>query len=131
MTSLSQVLSLVSMKAYVSKKDDTFTLMEPFSYVCSVKRVSGRRFLNFEHGLEATGDCERLENKSQSLTFHAGKKEMTIVANVLGKVVESTAEETKTSDFEGNPSGCPGWSHLHAWMKAWIPVPASLSLFQL
>jgi hypothetical protein len=66
MSSLSQTLSLESMKAYVTCNDDIFPLLEPFSYVCSVKRVSGRRFLNFEHGLEVTGDLGRLKNELQA-----------------------------------------------------------------
>ena len=98
---LSQRLSLGSFQAYILDGVDQVRhpLIDPFAYATSVRRVSGRRFLNFANGLEVIGEfCG-----SNDLVIHAGSKQVAVLSKITDELlsVVTIPNSPKTSPPEG------------------------------
>ena len=96
---LSQRLSVGSIQAYIvdGTEQARHPLIDPISYSTSVRRVSGRRFLNFTNGLEVVGEfCG-----SDSLVIHGGSTQVAVLSKIADDLLSAvTIPETSGKEEE-------------------------------
>ena len=85
---LSQRLSVGSLSAHIALGAEKLPLLDSFAYATSVRRVSGRRFLNFTNGLELTGDIGNVGGDNHNITIHAKETQVTVLSQVLGEFLD-------------------------------------------
>lgn len=103
---LSQRLVLEALTVYAVEDNSAHrALLEPFSYAATVSRVSGRRFINFMHGLQVTG---QILQPTAQIQVRVGLEQMRVLVPMLQALLDATdmSSSSPSSPARFNEATC-------------------------